>query len=42
VSVAALDANDPREYVRLAMLVRGEIASGQLKPGKLVSITTLC
>jgi GntR family transcriptional regulator len=42
MTVNELDADDPRAYIRLAALVRGQIASGNLKPGKPVpSITTL-
>jgi len=34
--------NDPRAYVRLAALLRGQIESGELAPGKPApSITTL-
>jgi GntR family transcriptional regulator len=41
MSVAELDPGDPRAYMRLAVLVRDEIASGRLEPGKPVpSITT--
>jgi GntR family transcriptional regulator len=41
MSVTELDPGDPRAYIRLAVLVRDRIASGDLKPGKAVpSITT--
>jgi DNA-binding GntR family transcriptional regulator len=42
MSAAELDPGDPRAYVRLAVAVRDEIASGRLNPGQPVSITTLC
>jgi DNA-binding transcriptional MocR family regulator len=42
MSAAKLDSGDPRAYVQLAVAVRNEIASGRLRPGQVVSITTLC
>lgn len=40
--VAELNTDDPRAYIRLAVFVRNEIASGHLEPGKPVpSITAL-
>ena len=42
MSAARLDRGDPRAYVQLAVAVRDEIAAGRLKPGQVVSITTLC
>lgn len=42
MTVDELSREDPRAYVRLAALVRDEIAAGRLKPGQPVpSITVL-
>jgi DNA-binding GntR family transcriptional regulator len=42
MSAVKLDPGDPRAYVQVAVVVRNDIASGRLKPGQPVSITTLC